>query len=168
VHVSEEEAVDKVKTILYYKTLYHQIKNNNFENDIEDEQLEEIKIALQIKDMSRPSLNTMILMEDAANSPLLRNPSSFFSGLLTRLRHSDVRAVVFILVQNWKTINTTIKSQTSAIFIFKGFSNQQLHYILGQLPNGDEFDDIWSQYIALGHHGKMIINAHNGFIQFMN
>jgi len=79
VYVSEDEAVDKVKTILYYKTLYHQIKNNNFENDIEDEQLEEIKQALQIKDMSRPSLNTMILMEDAANSPLLRNPSSFFS-----------------------------------------------------------------------------------------
>ena len=75
---------------------------------------------------------------------------------------------MFILVQNWKTINTTIKSQTSAIFIFKGFSKQQLHYILGQLPIGDEFDDIWSQYLALGHHGKMIINAQNGMVQFMS
>ncbi len=168
VYVSEDEAVDTVKNILYHKNLYHQIKNNNFEDEIEDEQIEEIKTVLKIDDLTQNSLNTLILMEDAANSPLLKNPSSYFSNLLTRLRHSDVRATVFILVQNWKTLNTIIKSQTSSIFIFKGFSRQQLHYILGQLPIGEEFDDIWSQYLNLNLHGKMYINAQNGVIKFIN
>lgn len=165
VYCSEEDAVKVVKNILDQKTLYHQIKDNHFENEIEDDQIEEIKEALKINNLDKESLNTLIMFEDAANSPLLKSPSSYFSNLLTRLRH--VRATVFILVQNWKTLNTTIKSQTSSIFIYKGFSRQQLHYILGQLPIGMEFDEIWGAYTSLPKYGKMYINAQNGLVKFM-
>ncbi len=166
-YCSEDTAVDTVRNILQQKTLYHQIKINHFENDIEDSQIEEIKEALHIDNFDQPSLNTLIMFEDAANSPLLKSPSSYFSNLLTRLRHSDVRATVFILVQNWKTLNTTIKSQTNSIFIYKGFSKQQLHYILQQLPIGDEFDDLWGAYIGLPKYGKTYINAQNGVVKFI-
>ena len=165
VYCNEDKAVEVVKNVMDQKELYHQIKDNHFENDIEDDQIEEIKAALKIDNFDHESLNTLIMFEDAANSPLLKNPSSYFSNLLTRLRH--VRATVFILVQNWKTLNTTVKSQTNSIFIYKGYSKQQLHYILGQLPVGMDFNDVWGAYASLPKYGKMYVNAQNGLVKFI-
>lgn len=164
-YVKEEDAEKTVRIILHYKKLYHQIKANGYENQIKDSQLNDIMNILHINNFNQQHLNTLIMFEDAANSPLFKNSGSYFNDLIKRRRHSDVRCTMFILFQAWKNTTTEIKSQADSIIIFPNFSKQQLHYILYQCPIGD-FDSIWLSYHKLPKYHKLIVNACDGAIKF--
>ena len=165
-YVKESEAENTVKHILHMKKLYHQIKSNGYEHKIKDSQLREIMTTLHINNLEQNNLNTLILFEDAANSPLFKRADSYFNGLIKCRRHQDVRATMFILFQAWKNTSPEIKSQADSIVIFPNFSKQQLHYILYQSPVGD-FDEIWASYHNLPQYHKLIVSASDGNIKYV-
>lgn len=168
VYVAEDRAVSTVSNILKQKQLYHWIANDEgLEDRVEDDQIAEIKEALQVDDFSRKSLTTLIMLEDAANSPLLKRKDSYFSSLFTRLRHQDVRAIAFVIVQFWKSVEKHVKTQVTAVFLYRGFSCEDFNYTFRQLSYQGDRRMLWEQYKNMPQFGRMYINTLDGEVKFI-
>jgi hypothetical protein len=163
VFTSQDNAEKVVKSILEYKQLYNRVKAEHLENKIIDEQVQELRDSLMIKDLRQPFLHTILFFEDTANSPLFKKPTQFFPQLVAKCRH--VGCSFFFAVQFWKSLPTELKANVSTIYIFPSYSKQQLHYILYQIPLSETFDVIYEIYQKLGPHDKIIVDAINGNIQ---
>jgi hypothetical protein len=160
IFVSQEEAEKVVRTILEYKNLYNKIKGDHLENRIVDEQVNELKKVLMIRDLKLPYLHTIIFFEDSANNPLFKKPTLFFPQLISKCRH--VGCSFFFAVQFWKSIPTELKANLSAIYIFPSYSKQQLHYILNQIPLSETFEEIYASYQMLNVHDKIVVDVIEG------
>jgi len=163
--LSEQFAEDKVQDILKWKQFYNQVKENHWENRISDKQIDEMFTKLHINNMRLPSLHTLIFFEDAANSPLFKSKENYFNTLLAKLAH--VQCSVFLAVQFWKSLPTEFKANASTVFLFPGFSKEQITYLLRQVPVDIEREEFWAGYSQLGEHQKVIINinARTAFIE---
>ena len=75
-----------------------------------------------INEANKKRLHTIILMDDAA-FVLKRETSPWFKWLC-QLRH--LNCTVFLCIQIWKSINPSLKSQITSIYLFGGYSRQQL------------------------------------------
>ena len=162
VYVAEDNAIDYVKNLLLYKRFYDLVKNEHYENKIEDDQVKETFDVLHINDWSRKWLHTLILFNDIAKSKLLKRPDGYFNQLFPICRH--IQCSFFLNVQFWKSIPTEIKANITTAFIFGGFSKEQLHYIIRQLPVCESFDDIFDVYRRMTKNDKLIINCEEGSI----
>ena len=109
---------------------------------------------LYVKDFSQSRLHTFILLDDSAF--LLRNENSIWNKWLCQLRHLNF--TVFMCLQIWKSIITSIKSQISSIHLFRGFSRQQVNYIYQQISLDMEFNDLWRLYVSIPKNKKLIID----------
>lgn len=168
VYASEDDAESTVREILNNKQLYHWIANNpDLEDQVEDDQLEEIKEILQVDDFNRKSLTTLILLEDAANSPLLNKQGGYFPSIFARLRHQDVRAIVFMNVQYWKAVMKHVKAQVTAVFIYRGFSHEDFSYNLRQLAYQGNSHLLWEQYKNMPQFSRMCVNCLDGEVKFI-
>jgi len=154
--VAEEKAEDTVKNILKWKQFYNQIISNNWYNEITDKQLQDTATILHLTSFSQPSLHTLIFFEDAANSPLFKSKENYFNTLLAKLAH--VQCSVFLAVQFWKSLPTEFKANASTVFLFPGFSKEQITYFLRQVPLDCGKDEFFDYYSRLKDHQKMIIN----------
>ena len=164
VYVSENDFVDFIQEILRWKELYNTIKDQHLEDEIIDEQKQQLFDILHINDFDSRRLPTLILLEDCAKSKLLTNEKSFTNQLLTKCGH--IQCSFFLAVQYWKALNSNIKANVSTIFIFAGFSRQQLAYILYQTNLPYSFNEIYEQYKHLTNHEKMIVDSYGGNLRF--
>lgn len=160
VYVSEDEFIPLIKNILIYKELYNTIKDQHLEERIDDNQQADLFETLHINDYSRQWLHTLILLEDCAKSKLLTNEKSYVNQLMTKCGH--IQSSFFLAVQYWKALNANIKANVSTIFIFAGFSRQQLSYILYQSNLPYTLNEIYNKYKLLSGHDKMIIDSYGG------
>ena len=55
--------------------------------------------------------------------------------------------------------HTNLKSNLSTIYIFSGYSRQQLNYILYQINVNASMKEIYDKYKQLSEHGKIIIDS---------
>ena len=165
-YVDEEDknkdSVQVFSKIQCYKRLYEQIKNEHLEDKIEDEQREELFDVLKINDFSKPTLHTLILLDDCANNPLIQ-AKGFFAEMLTVCRHNHTS--FFLSIQNWKSITTEIKANVSTIFIFGLYSKQQLNVMLYQIATHYTFEEIYEAYKDLQKHDCLIVDANSGEIK---
>ena len=164
VYVSENDFVPLIQEILRWKELYNTIKDQHLEDEIIDEQKEQLFNVLHINDFSRRWLHTLILLEDCAKSKLLTNEKSFTNQLLTKCGH--IQCSFFLAIQYWKALNSNIKANVSTVFVFAGFSRQQLSYILYQTNLPYSFNEIFERYKQLSGHQKMIVDSYNGNLTF--
>jgi len=164
VYVSEDEFIPLIKNIIAYKELYNTIKDQHLEERIADEQQAELFETLHINDYSRQWLHTLILLEDCAKSKLLTNEKSYVNQLMTKCGH--IQCSFFLAIQYWKALNANIKANVSSIFIFAGFSRQQLSYILYQTNLPYSLSEIYDKYKLLNGHDKMIVDSYGGEVSF--
>lgn len=124
------------------------------ENDDLFNEVQELKENLFIKNFNVKRLHTIILMDDAAF--ILKKESSPWFKWLCQLRH--LNCIVFCCIQVWKSINPTLKSQLSSIYLFGGYSRQQLNYIYQQINLDMKFEDFYNEYTKLKKNQKIIID----------
>jgi hypothetical protein len=156
---TDYDHVDKqIEQLIKLKDIYNNIKDGKISSSYFD--TNELLTNLYVKDFSQSRLHTFILLDDSAF--LLRNENSRWNKWLCQLRHLNF--TVFMCLQIWKSINTSIKSQISSIHLFRGFSRQQVNYIYQQISLDMEFNDLWRLYLAIPKNKKLIIDLIDGTI----
>ena len=99
--------------------------------------------------------HTFLIIEDA--SFLLLKDSPIWTEWICKLRH--LRLTVWVNLHVWKSLNSMLKTQISAVFLFKGFSKEQLQLITRQSSAAAEFKVIHYLYSQLGE--RQILNINN-------
>ena len=160
VYSSQEECEDKLAELIQYKTLYSQILQAGTEEGFDPVEIETMKDVLQIEDYSRSYLHTLVLLDDIANSPLLKKETSYLNSLMTQCAHINMS--FFLAIQYWKGLPAALKSQTSMIYLFGGFNKQQVRYMLTQIALEDPFDVVWEKYYKLKNRDFMSIDTIEG------
>ena len=117
----------------------------------------ELEDNLYINDFSREHLHTLIMLEDATNSKAIKKSDSYINDLLTRCAHTQFS--FFILIHYWKALTTNIKANLSTIYIFRGYSRQQLTYMLYQMNLPVSVKELWNSYAGMGEYGKLMIDC---------
>jgi hypothetical protein len=156
-YVKEDDAEIYVKNLQEYLNFYKDIKDNHWEDKLDDFQRDEVLDALHIDDFSTPFLHVIILFEDFANNQLVKKPDSFFSQFIATLRHRGFS--VFMCVQFWKSLPTTIKSNVALIYLFAGYSREQFSYITRQIPGEYDKNDLSMSYYQLKGNERLVINT---------
>ena len=164
IYLSHDEAEDYLKKLIMYKELYNTIKKENLEDRIVDEQKDDLFKTLFINDFSREFLHTLVFLDDAVKSKLISNEKSYFNQLLTQCRH--IQCSFFMAVQYFKALSTNIKSNISTLFIFSGFSRQQLNVMLYQVNLPLSINELYYKYQHLSEHGKLIVDTVKGNVVF--
>ena len=155
-----------LKTLLDYKQIYNKIKNNNVPaKEIPEKVSTELFESLHIDDFSRDHLHTLIMLEDATNSKALRKADSYINDLLTRCAHTQFS--FFILIHYWKALTTNIKANLSTIYIFGGYSRQQLQYMLYQMAITSSLKELFPVYNSMPRYSKLAIDCNTGDFKIM-
>ena len=158
VFVKYDDCEKFLKELIRYKTIYNRIKDENIDTrSIPAEVTRELMDALHITDYSLPHLHTLILTEDATNAKVIRKADSFINDLLTRRAHTQFS--FFILIHYWKALTTNIKANLSTIYIFGGYSRQQLSYMLYQMNIPVSVKELMGHYTKLPRYGKLMIDC---------
>ena len=160
---TDYENVDKqIENLIKLKDTYNSIKDGKMSvSDLGVGGVDELLKSLYVSDFTRSRLHTFILLDDSAF--LLRNENSKWNKWLCQLRHLNF--TVFMCLQIWKSINTSIKSQISTIHLFRGFSRQQVNYIYQQISLDMDFYDLWKLYLSIPKNKKIIIDLIDGTVK---
>ena len=78
------------------------------------------------------------------------------NSLMTQCAH--INCSFFLATQFWKGLPTPIKSQVTTIYLYGGFSREQLRYILRQITLQNPFEVIWEEYKEQGYQDYMYID----------
>ena len=158
IYVKYSQCEKYLKQLLSYKNVYNKIKSCNIPlTEIPKEVRNELFDHLCIEDFRKDYLHTLILTEDATNAKVLRKPDSYINDLLTRCAHTQFS--FFILIHYWKALTTNIKANLSTIYIFRGYSRQQLTYMLYQMNLPVSVKELWNSYAGMGEYGKLMIDC---------
>ena len=147
--------------LLDYKSIYNKIKCTNTDlRTIPVEIREDIEEHLYIDDFQRDHLHTLIMLEDATNSKVIKKSDSYINDLLTRCAHTQFS--FFVLIHYWKALTTNIKANLSTIYIFSGYSRQQLQYMLYQMNIPISVKELWDYYNRMPQYSKLAIDCNMG------
>ena len=155
-YVSQENLEQRMQELLEYKRMYDSIVASGVSEVIVDDNIEDIIDNLHVEDFSRPYLHTLVLLDDIANSPLIKKETSYLNSLMTQCAH--INCSFFLAVQYWKGLTSSLKSQCAVCYLFGEFPAQQVRYILQQAPVSDPFDVVWSKYKELKARDFMTID----------
>ena len=156
IYVSYDNMVDYLQQLLSYKYTYNRIKDLHLEAQLPQKHMDELSENLGIYDLNREFLHTLILLEDATQFMKSKN-ADYVNDLMTKCRH--IQCSFFVIIHYWKALSTNLKSNLSTIYIFSGYSKQQLNYILYQINVNASVYTLYEQYIKLSEHGKLIIDS---------
>ena len=168
VFVSYENAEKYLKNLLDYKMIYNKcIDEGVNESEIPPEVLQELSSELHLRPptLARAHLHTLILLEDATNAKVLRSNSSYINDLLTRCAHTQFS--FFIIIHYWKALTTNIKANLSTIYIFPGYSRQQLQYMLYQMNTNCDFKELLQKYLSLPQYGKLVVDCNAASVSML-
>ena len=75
-------------------------------------------------------INTLLVLDDFAGHPLLSNPKSELSRMLTKLRHYNI--TVLLAIQTWIGVPLNFKRNCTDIVIYRGYSNEDFERMIKQ------------------------------------
>ena len=90
--------------------------------------------------------------------------ADYVNNLMTKCRH--MQCSFFVIIHYWKALSTNLKSNLSTIYIFNGYSKQQLSYILYQINVNASLYTLYDQYRQLSEHGKLVIDSNFSSYRF--
>ena len=101
--------------------------------------------------------NTLLVLDDAAESPLFKNDNSELCRLLTKTRHYNLTCI--IAVQTLRFVHLNVKRLTTDIICYSGFSKEDFMSMLQQTPNNITLTPtrMMSQYHILSQATKLTI-----------
>ncbi len=101
--------------------------------------------------------NTLLVLDDAAGSPLLKNGNSELCRLLTKTRHYNLTCV--IAVQTLRFVHLNVKRLATDVICYSGFSKDDFMSILQQTPNNLDAKATTAEYLNhKGQHDRFIIH----------
>ena len=100
--------------------------------------------------------NTLLILDDAAASPLLKNGNSELCRLLTKTRHYNLTCI--IAVQTLRFVHLNVKRLATDIIMYSGFSRDDFESMLKQTPNNlpSSIVDEYLQHTDI--HDRFILN----------
>ena len=119
-----------INQLIGTKMAYDILKSLNMFDKIFQRQQNEIKICLYIDDFSRPTLQEVILFDDAGFSSLLSKKDSGVVQMIHQARHHKV---IFCFCVQWiQDIPLPLKEQTTTFLLYSAFTRQKLPTIYSQ------------------------------------
>ena len=101
--------------------------------------------------------NTLLILDDAAASPLLKNGNSELCRLLTKTRHYNLTCI--IAVQTLRFVHLNVKRLATDIIMYSGFSRNDFESMLNQTPNNLETKSITNEYLQhTDIHDRFVLN----------
>ena len=163
-YISQANASSALKTFFEYKQMYKEIKDNKWEKDLPKQAREELLDNLVIEDLNRPFLHTLILFEDTANSPLMKDP--YVLDILAKCRHYQVSC--FLPVQYWKSLPSPVKENASLVFYFGGYPPRAFYYFVSQIYTQEDHRELFEKYNTLTTHDMMVCDTYTGGVMLLN
>ncbi len=109
--------------------------------------------------------NTLLVMDDFAGHPLLKDVNSPLARMLTKTRHYHLTAI--LAVQTWRFVNLNFKRLCTDIVIWKGYSEEDFKNMIRQTPNDKNWKELWQQYKSLTDaHSNMALHITSGNVLF--
>lgn len=105
-----------------------------------------------------------IIVEDASFLLLKDNP--IWVDWVCKLRH--LRCTIWINLHVWRSISTMIKTQITTLFIFKGYSKEQLQQMYRQSSSNTDFKTMFCWYSLLEKREVLKISNIDGKISIIN
>lgn len=102
--------------------------------------------------------HTFVIVEDASFLLLKDNP--IWVDWVCKLRH--LRMTLWINLHVWRSISTMIKTQITSLFIFKGYSKEQLQQMYRQSCIDAEFKAFLYMYQLLGEREVLKVSNTDG------
>lgn len=102
--------------------------------------------------------HTFVIVEDASFLLLKDNP--IWTDWVCKLRH--LRMTMWINLHVWRSISTMIKTQITTLFIFKGYSKEQLQQMYRQSCIDADFKAVLYMYQTLGPRELLKISNIDG------
>ena len=172
-HIKESELMDYLnrhlrRKLKYYAMVKHvlsRMKEANEEmarlinkhslEDIEDRIVYIANKLMQYQTSSYP-YNTLLILDDAAASPLLKNGNSELCRLLTKTRHYNLTCI--IAVQTLRFVHLNVKRLATDIIMYSGFSREDFTSMLKQTPNNLD-EHIVDEYLHhTDIHDRFVLN----------
>ncbi|OHT06768.1 hypothetical protein TRFO_05454 [Tritrichomonas foetus] len=167
VYCSLEDAVSKFNEIIEWKEVYRKIKEGELDiSDLTAENKRTLFEKLCIKNFRHKWLHTIVYFEDAHKNPLLygNNKNLYFLQRIPLFRHDNCS--YYFAIQLLVGFPSDLKTQITDLFLFPGYSNQQLKFIMNHINidmNPTEFIEC---YKSLGRREFIKINNETGNIEF--
>ena len=130
VYVPAAKVKEYFNQLIGTKMAYDKLKNLNLFDKIVQRQQDEIKNCLHIDNFSYPTLQEVILFDDAAFSSLFSKKDSGVVRMIHQARHHKV--IFCFCVQGIQDIPLPLKEQTTTFFLYSGFIRQKLPTIYSQ------------------------------------
>ena len=129
--------------------------NKHSLEDIEDRIIYIANKLVQYQTTSYP-YNTLLILDDAAASPLLKNGNSELCRLLTKTRHYNLTCI--IAVQTLRFVHLNVKRLATDIIMYSGFSRDDFTSMLKQTPNNldESIVDEYLQHTDI--HDRFVLN----------
>lgn len=141
-----KEANEEMRRLIQKHSLY----------EIED-RIDYIAQKMMKYDTSAYPYNTLLVLDDAAGSPLLKNGNSELCRLLTKTRHYNLTAI--IAVQTLRFVHLNVKRLATDIICYAGYSKEDFTSMLQQTPNNLDLKSTVEEYLShKGQHDRFVIN----------
>ena len=109
--------------------------------------------------------NTLLVLDDAAGTPLLKNGNSELCRLLTKTRHYNLTAI--IAVQTLRFVHLNVKRLATDVICYAGYSKEDFISMLQQTPNNLDVKSTVEQYLNhKGPHDRFVMNITNDSYKF--
>lgn len=152
--VDYNSAETYINELREYKQAYDEIKEKALEDRITDDCKEEICNVLMINDLTKPSLHTLIIYDDAME--IFKKTSSNQFRWIMENRH--FRATYILCIQDWKGISPELKANIDSMWFFGGFPRNRYCYIFNQLASPIDRDVLYNIYKQLSKRDVLIFD----------
>jgi len=160
-YVSVKNIEEFLQDLYFHKLIYDKIINENLKDELEEDQINEVLEFLMLDDFSRPTLQEVILFDDAAFEKVLTKNDSVIVGMAHQARH--YKFIFCFCVQGIKDVPLPIKEQTTTFFLYSGFMNQKLFTLYNQCGiKCVDFQDFKRAYNQLRDKDFLIIDCQTG------
>lgn len=161
---SIDNAVSIFHNIILWKEVYRKIQEGELDED--DVDLDEMYKALRIKNLKQKWLHTIIYFEDSHKNPLIcgNNKNLYFLQRVPLFRHDHCS--YYFALQVLVGFPTDLKTQITDLFLFPGYSTQQLKFIMNNVNIGMDPIEFVEQYKQLKKKEFININNENGYVEF--
>ena len=100
---------------------------------------------------------TLLVMDDFAGHPLLKQVDSPLNRSLTKTRHYHLTAI--LAIQTWRFVSYNFKRLCTDIVIWKGFDQETFMNMIKQTPCTEHWESLWDKYKNLvDPHSYLVIN----------
>ena len=157
--ITYDDIKDEIIEISNAKAAIQEMKDKGISTeDLEEDAKENIENLLgdSIDDM-KSAYHTAIILDDAMN--LFATKTTENKNLIKKFfENRQANITYFIILQDAKGIDTSMKENADSIWVFGGYSKQKFSYIIRNIPTDETRDELYEKYKNLTRNQAIIFN----------